>query len=612
MRAKNFVWLPKACMVACLGLLTSQAFGAAEQATADAESAERVHYGYPSDWSGRHLILTGNDADKALAEARHDPRHVYNMVQRMVAIRNQNRVARRPVKKPAIQVDWAVSLENGFVPANQFPAKFRFDVTTENCNSDFVIFGLTVTSGTQANIVGINNLYTGGSSPCNSGTPFVAFAYKGALHGGQVSTSPVLSMDGHKVAFVENASSGSYFHVLVLPNTIPAPPTPNGTVLSPVTPSVCTTTTTQNCITDDFLSAGANSNSSPWVDYDSDTAYVGTDDGLLHKVTAVFGGGNPASDADTTNWPVTVSTQTNKVLTSAVVDNNAGLIFLGDGFGYLYSVKIASPAKKTSAQIAIGWVGNGAGTGVVDPPIVVNDSANPATDQVFAFTGCSVTVGVGGAVSQMPANFTSSTALTSIDLGSGSGNGDCTTGNVHSGTFDNQFWINGSTGGHMIACGFVSGTTGTPLKPSNPKMYWFPFTTSHVLTAIGAKNFVINNTKGDECSPLTEFFDGATDRLFFGVGKTDGFVKASTLTNTTISTPTSCSAGSPTSTCVTTPAALGGTSGIVVDNQLSATGGANIYFTTLAVGGSNGVKCNVSGGSSNPYCAIKLTQSGLQ
>jgi hypothetical protein len=26
----------------------------------------------------------------------------------------------------------------------------------------------------------------------------------------------------------------------------------------------------------------------------------------------------------------------------------------------------------------------------------------------------------------------------------------------------------------------------------------------------------------------------------------------------------------------------------------------------------NGQKCNVSGGAANPYCAVKLTQSGLQ
>jgi hypothetical protein len=61
---------------------------------------------------------------------------------------------------------------------------------------------------------------------------------------------------------------------------------------------------------------------------------------------------------------------------------------------------------------------------------------------------------------------------------------------------------------------------------------------------------------------------------------------------------------------VKAPKALGGTSGIVVDNQVS-NGGTNIYFSTLAPGSVNNQKCNVSGGAANPYCAVKVTQSGL-
>jgi hypothetical protein len=132
------------------------------------------------------------------------------------------------------------------------------------------------------------------------------------------------------------------------------------------------------------------------------------------------------------------------------------------------------------------------------------------------------------------------------------------------------------------------------------------------VTNANQKTYTINSTIGDECSPLTEFYDGTTDRLFFGVGNSDGYVKTSTLTNKSISTPSTCTAGSPSSSCVTTPANLGGTSGIVIDNTLSATGGANIYFSTLAPGGSNGANCNVSGGAAKPYCAIKLTQNGLK
>jgi hypothetical protein len=123
--------------------------------------------------------------------------------------------------------------------------------------------------------------------------------------------------------------------------------------------------------------------------------------------------------------------------------------------------------------------------------------------------------------------------------------------------------------------------------------------------------YVINSTKGDECAPLTEFYNGSTDLMFFGVGSTDGYLESSTLTTSTpyMSTPT-CT-GAPTSTCVTAPAGLGGTSGIIVDNQLS-NGGSNIYFTTLGEGSVSSQKCNVTGGAANPYCAVKLTQSALQ
>jgi hypothetical protein len=587
---------------------------AEDQGTAS-EPSER-HLGYPQDWSSRHMILTGEDSLGPQSPAWREPRHVYNRVMREEAKREWHRHPHR--RRHAIKVDWAVSLENGFVPANQFPAKYRFDVSSQSCSGDYAIFGLTVTGGTQANLVGINNLYTEAAPACNGGTPFVAFAYNTVTNSGQIRTSPTISADGKKVAFVESANSGSYFHVLVLPSPIPSPPASSvGTVLSPQTPSSCTTPTTAGCMTTVKISNGANTDSSPWIDYNTDIAYVGTDDGKLYKISPVFGGGAPVV-ANDTNWPVTVVATglTSNVLTDAIVDDHASRIFMGDGNGYLYSISLTAPAKTTLARMAVGWIDQGAGTAVVDAPIVVNDPANSAVDQIFAFTGCSNVIGTGGAISQIPANFTSgscsttsSPACTTVDLGSATGVGDCTQRNVHAGTFDNQFWINGTTGGHILACGFVSGTAGNSLIPSNPKMYMFPFNASHLITATGATSWVINNVRGDECSPLTEFYNGTTDRMFFGVGSTtDGFIESSTLTGT--ASQPSCGAP-PTSTCVTAPHALGGTSGIVIDNQVTG-GGTNIYFSTVAPGGVNGQNCHVSGGATTPYCAVKLTQSALQ
>jgi hypothetical protein len=614
MRGHAFRWLGVAAgsLLLCVSL-SGQA--TRETTSADDASLAQTHAGYPQDWSSQHLVMPGMRAEDVLAAGDRDPRHIYNMLMRQVALdRLRRREPGEPETKHPMKIDWAVSLEKGYVPQNQFPAKYQFSVTHDSCNSDYIVFGLTVTSGTQANLVGINNLYTGGSLNCNSGAPWVAFAYNTVTQsgggGGQIKTSPAPSADGTKVAFIESTTTGSYFHVLVLPSPIPAPPTQDGTVLSPQTPTSCTQPTTPGCMTTLTIQTSAtDSNSSPWVDYNTDTAYVGADNGLLYKITPVFGGGAPAL-VTTGGWPVTVSTQTDAVLTAPVVDDRAGLIFIGDGEGYLYSVSLSSPGGTYAAQVEVGWATHGAGTGIVDPPIAVSDVANPGTDQVFAFTGCSVVLDIGGAVSQLPANFTSSTTLSTADtvnLGSASGTGDCTGKNVHSGTFDNAFWVNGSTSGHMIACGFVNDGG----VPAAPEMYMFPFTAGVLNNGTApTSTFQINTTKGDECSPLTEFYDGTTDRLFFGVGSTDGFLESSTIT-TSLATPT-CT-GAPTSTCVTTPKALGGTSGIVIDNQLS-NGGDNIYFSTLGVGDVSGQKCpsGVTGGSANPYCAVKLTQSALQ
>jgi len=608
MRGREYRWLCVAAGLLLLGVPLQGQAGTERIAGASTDE-EQTHLGYPQDWSSRHLLMPGTRAEDVLGAGARDPRHVYNMVMRQVAVENARRNKRRHSR--AIKIDWAVSLENGYVAQNMFPAKYRFDVNAENCNSDFVVFGLIVTGGTQANLVGINNLYTSASPTCNSGNPWVAFAYNTANNGGQIRTSLTLSTTGTKVAFVESTATASYFHVLVLPNPIPTPPAQTGTVRAPQTPTSCVTPTTAGCMTNLLIANATNTNSSVWVDYNTDTAYVGANNGLLYKIAPVFGGGAPALVADA-NWPVTVSNQANRVLTDPVVDVQSARIFLGDGEGYLYAVSLTAPAKTYAARQTIGWATHGAGTGVVDPPIVVNDSANPTTNQVFAFTGCSWVGGVGGGVSQLPANFVTGTPTTSntVDLGSSDGQGNCTTGNLHSGTFDNAFWLNGTTTGHMIACGFVSGTTGAPLIPSNPKIYFFPFnSTSHLITSTGSTSFVVNNTVGDECSPLTEFYDGTTDRLFFGVGSTtDGFLETSTITSS-LTTPT-CT-GAPTSSCVRAPSALGGTSGIVIDNQLS-NGGTNIYFTTLAPGSVNGQNCHVTGGAATPYCAVKLTQSALQ
>ena len=356
METRVFRWLGVAAGVLLLGLpLYGQADMDTDEPSPASVSQGQTHLGFPQDWSSRHLVIAGASIDDVLAAGNYDPRYAFNAVHRMVALRNARQAEEEwrigvwgpwPPRRPShkMKIDWAVSLENGYVAQKQFPAKFQFSVTADSC-SDYVLMGLTVTSGTQANLVGISNLYTGGTLACNGGQPLVAFAYNTLKHGGQIVTSPTLSEDGTKVAFVESTATGAYFHVLVLPNPIPTTAaTAYGTVALPKTPGNCPSgnPTTVNCMTDlPIETTATDSNSSPWIDYNSDTAYVGSDAGMLYKITPVFKGGAPALVNDAANWPVTVSQTSatapttnqscNTVLTDPIIDNVSGRIFIGDG-----------------------------------------------------------------------------------------------------------------------------------------------------------------------------------------------------------------------------------------------------------------------------------------
>ena len=265
MRGHAFRWF---CIVAGALLLGIPLPSQTAQTISTGDAGEtQMHLGYPQDWSSRHLLMPGMRAEDVLEAGKHDPRYVYNMVMRQVAMERSR--GKAPGKKKPIKIDWAVSLENGYVPQNQFPAKYQFNLNADSCSSDYIVYALTVTSGTQSNLVGINNLYTGGTLNCNSGSPFVSFAYNTVTQtGGQIKTSPAISEDGTMVAFVESTSSGSYFHVLALPKPIPTPPSlPDGTVLVPSTLlTSCTTPAMPNCMTTLTIQTSAgDSNSSPWV-----------------------------------------------------------------------------------------------------------------------------------------------------------------------------------------------------------------------------------------------------------------------------------------------------------------------------------------------------------
>ena len=101
MRGFRFLWF---CLAAglLLGVPLSGQSGMETTSPADA-SHEQTHLGYPEDWSSRHLLMPGMRAEDVLAAgAAHDPRYVYNMVMRQVAVeRSRPREPLRPRHCPA-------------------------------------------------------------------------------------------------------------------------------------------------------------------------------------------------------------------------------------------------------------------------------------------------------------------------------------------------------------------------------------------------------------------------------------------------------------------------------------------------------------------------------
>lgn len=98
---------------------------------------------------------------------------------------------------PGLEKDWRRGILTGTVQPNTFPAKWSFGTTTASCANDYVVYP-TGSAGTtaKASIVSFSNLYSG----CGGIIPSVRWAYDTA---GTVSTSPVLSLDGSQLAFIQ-------------------------------------------------------------------------------------------------------------------------------------------------------------------------------------------------------------------------------------------------------------------------------------------------------------------------------------------------------------------------------------------------------------------------
>ncbi len=585
-----------------------------------------------NDWSMRHLIYPHFGGMAAMLAVQQDPRARFSWRRRMpMRARWPEPEPLPPRFRPSrnngseVDRDWSISLGNGGTPLNMYPAKFSFDVNAApSCTNDFVVFPIAATGSiTQPNLVAFNNLYSGTAGAtgiCNrshGGTDTgvaatVYWSYDVNSIGGAVPNSPVLSLDGTKVAFVESAAGQpAHFHVLAwkggdgrnaanLQNVL-LPTTINTFVAAaPVAGSGTATDLSLGSAT-----TGTDTLSSPFVDYGADVAYVGNDAGMLYRIKDVFctvdpaclGSSKPAPSIDT-SWgssgvvtvgPGSCAGTASSELTGAVLDFANGNLFVGCADGKLYgfnsSGEALSPASVT--------VGDGTGSktygGIVDPPIV--DGVNGF---VYAVSG-SANGGAYGALVQAKADLSS---FVVAQIGAGN---QC---NNHSPQFSNAYYTSPTAAGALI---YVAGATGTVSQPCNPGssttgsifVYGVTLGAGGVMTSgTPAHSFNLGGGPGAQWAPLLEFYNTttATDWLFAGANQS-GQTNLGSMNIT---------AGFPGTIGVVTEGL--GPSGMIVDNDSSAGQAASIYLASqqASVTCTNNTNLRAVGG-----CAVKLTQAGL-
>ena len=432
------------------------------------------------------------------------------------------------------------------------PAKFSFDVNSApDCTNDYVVIGIPATPepGGQANIVGVNNLYSGGAGALCPTGPTVMFSYASGT--GQVPASVVLSQNGSQIAYIESLPTGSsYFHVLTVGTT-----GTNGTSTVAVMPGAGNNAVDQSVLlSPDAGMTTQSSTNTPFVKYTtndvSDVAYATTysaltGSGYLYKISNVFNG----SAVPTIAWSVPITA----VPSSPVYDSVSNTVFFTDGNGRIdYVVDSGTPTVVYGSVLANGTTS--------ENPVIV-DSVN---QMVYAFFN---TNGANAVVVQAP---TSLASFVSVPVGSGT--------TVYTGPYEptfNHAWFTGSGTPEM----YVAGTDA--LTGTIPTLYSVGFNGSGVMNSTADATTAALTTGTADASPLTEFYDAVTAKDYLFVGVTDNCI--ATVGGLTAGCVMSLdiTGGFPTvnANSVALPAA-GGTTGIIVDNNSGSTGASSIYYGT--------------------------------
>jgi hypothetical protein len=496
------------------------------------EAVAPTHTGVPQDWSERHILFSRDGLALHPDLIYREPRILHQAMQRWQTPNSDVFRGADPlpasVNDSGQGRDWNVLLGGRLAP-DMFPAKYSFNpASPPSCSGDYVVFGLGTpgVTGGRANLVAFNNLYAGTGGLCGA-TETVLFAYNiTTATGGEIVTSPILSEDGTKIAFVESLGTSAIFHVLTWTAG-------QGTLTDAAAPTMTSLT---------YSPSFNSTTSSPWVDYGTDTVYLGADNGEVYKITGVFKGTPTLAGSP---WPVTVSTSYR--LSPPVLDSNLGYLMVGSANGNLYRINIATGALST---LVVGKSG-GTSPGIVAGPIV--DVTNGTTFAVSANDGTSAVL--------VQADTASMTQLSKARIGEGSTGG--TAIQLYEPAFTNGYFTNPANGDVRLC--------GTGAADTTPWQYSFGFIGRIMRTTVSFSQQLLTSTAA-RCTGWTEFFNpnisGGTDFFFFGLtqdctatGAPGGCVEALTGTST-----------------FTTTTVDGGPSGIVVDNYSTAGQASSIYL----------------------------------
>ena len=482
----------------------------------------------------------------------------------------------------------------------------------------------------QPTIVAFNQLYQGVGA-CNGAwnangavkAPNVLFAYNTG-NGFITETSPVLSYydDGKQVAFLQR--SGNTLELVLLKwqagqgvPGVPVAPTAVTAAAYQAARSGSATSMTKFSLGGTTNLDSAITFSAPYVDYTSDTLWVGDGNGRLHKFTGVFQG--TPTQVTTGGFPATV--EAGLKLSSPVANN--GQVYIGSQSGTatvggkLYRVNASTGVvSAASAKLALDN-----SPGVRASPIIDGTTGQIYTfvynDNTSTYTDTDRCAFFGGeldgcrAVIQFPENFANASVGDRRFIGRGNGVSRV----LYAGGFDDAFYASGDATGSMYIVG------GQPGNTFFATLWRIPIVAGVLGTPVQGHTFGDRDRYQEgagagsgtdnlqQLSPATVIKNGTNEYIFVSTSSYANAVgcgagtfansacvymyNLADLNGSTAGTGAAWGTGNAPSAALAAP---GGTGGITVDNTSVTTGASQIYFSQLQSGGN----------------AIQASQSGLQ